>query len=210
MYTLFYAPGSASMAVHLALIETGAPYRLEKVDLQARERSADYLKLNPRGQVPTLVADGHAYFESAALLLLLAERHPEAGLAPPPGSATRPAYYQWMLFLATGLGSQFRPWFRPQDLGMDELTPPLREALLARIEAGFSQLDTHLAANGPYLLGAQLSAVDLLAIVYMRWSRNLPKPATAWPALRQFADRMRARASWKKLYEIEGLTEWAA
>ena len=42
----------------------------------------------------------------------------------------------------------------------------------------------------------------------MRWSRKMPRPATEWPALKALADRVRARPSWKKLYELEGLTEW--
>ena len=49
---------------------------------------------------------------------------------------------------------------------------------------------------------------DLLLTMLMRWSRNMPKPATEWPALKQLADLVRARPSWKKLYEIEGLAEW--
>jgi glutathione S-transferase len=60
------------------------------------------------------------------------------------------------------------------------------------------------------MLGAEFSGVDLLALMYMRWSRNMPKPATEWPALRKFADHMRARPSWARLYEVEGLTDWRA
>jgi glutathione S-transferase len=43
----------------------------------------------------------------------------------------------------------------------------------------------------------------------MRWARKMPKPATDWPALREYATRMKARPSWKQLYALEGLTEWA-
>ena len=87
VYTLYYSPGSASLVVHLALLEIGAPFRLEKVDFDRdAQHSPEYLRINPRGQVPTLVIDGQPYFESAALLMILAERHPEARLAPPPGS----------------------------------------------------------------------------------------------------------------------------
>jgi glutathione S-transferase len=210
MYTLYYAPGSASLAVHLALLEIGAPFRLERVQLPVDpQRDAAYLKLNPRGQVPTLLIDGQPYFESAALLMTLADRHPEAGLAPTVASPERAAYYQWMLFLATALGAPFRSWFLPHDLAMESLPDPVRDGLRAKLEAAYAQLDTHLAAHGPHMLGAQLSAVDLLALMYMRWSRNMPRPATEWPALRAFADRLRQRPSWKKLYEAEGLTEWA-
>jgi len=210
VYTLYYHPGSASMVVHLALLEIGAPYKLEKVELPVDpQRNADYLKLNPRGQVPTLVVDGKPYFESSALLLTLAERHPEAKLAPPLGSPLRPDYYQWMAFLATALGGTYRLWFMPRDLGPAEIPASVRDALRRKIEEGLGLVDAHLAANGPYLLGQDFSGVDLLALMYMRWSRNMPKPATEWPALKAFADRMRLRPSWKRLYEIEGLTEWA-
>ena len=210
MYTLYYSPGSASMAVHLALLELGVTHRLEKLDLAGGAQHApEYRRLNPRGQVPTLVIDGKAYFESAALLLLLAERHPEARLAPPIGSSQRPAYYQWMAFLTNSMGPMYRLWFMPQDLGPEELSPLVRAAIRQKIEEGWSILDAHLGVNGPYMLGADVSVVDLLAIMYMRWSRNMPKPATTWPALNRFAALMRGRPSWKKLYAIEELAEWA-
>jgi glutathione S-transferase len=60
------------------------------------------------------------------------------------------------------------------------------------------------------MLGAEFSGVDLLALMYMRWSRNMPKPVTEWPALKHLAGLLRARPSWKRMYEIEGLTEWAS
>jgi glutathione S-transferase len=209
VYTLYYSPGTASMVVHLALLEIGAPYRLEKIDFDGiASRSPDYLRLNPLGRVPTLVVDGTAYFESAALLMLLAERHPEANLAPPVGSPQRAAWFQWIVFFANTMASTFRAWFYPGDLGADEYLPPLRDALRQQIERGWSIVDAHLAANGPYMLGAEFSAVDLLATMYMRWSRNMPRTALEWPALRVLADRVRARPSWGRLYEIEALEEW--
>jgi len=211
VYTLYYSPGTASMVVHLALLEIGAPHRLVRVDFAKDEQhGAEYLRLNPRGQVPTLLVDGQAYFESAALLMILADRHPEAGLAPDVGSDSRARWYQWIVFLANALGPTYRQWFYPPDLGSAEHPPVIREALRSRIEGSWSLVDAHLAAHGPYLLGEEFSAVDLLALMYMRWSRNMPKPATAWPALKRYADTLRARPSWARLYEIEGLTEWLA
>jgi len=211
VYTLYYAPGAASMVVHLALLEIGVPFRLQKLDFASdAQRRPEYLNLNPRGQVPTLLIDGEPYFESAALLMVLAERHPEAKLAPPPGSALRPAYFQWIEFFATALGPVFRLWFYPPDLGSAEHPPAVREALRQKIEESWSLVDAHLAAHGPYMLGSEFSGVDLLALMYMRWSRNMPRPATHWPRLKAYADRLRARPSWKQLYEAEGLTEWAS
>jgi len=211
VYTLYYSPGTASMAVHLALLEIGAPHRLAKVDFESDEQhSPEYLRINPRGQVPALVIDGKPYFESAALLMILAERHPEARLAPPPGSAMRAGWYQWIVFLTSSLGPVYRQWFYPTDLGSPEHPPFVRNALRQKIEDSWSLVDAHLADNGPYMLGAEFSAVDLLTLMYMRWSRNMPRPVTDWPALQKYADLMRARPSWRRLYEIEGLTEWLA
>ena len=211
MYTLYYAPGTASMVVHLALLEIGAPHRLVRLDFSKDEqRSPDYLRLNPRGQVPTLVIDGEPYFESAALLMILAERHPEAKLAPPLGSPLRPDWYQWIAFLTSSLGPAYRSWFYPPDLGSPEHPPFVRESLRRKIEESWSVVDAHVAECGPYMLGAEFSGVDLLALMYMRWSRNMPKPVTEWPALKRLAGLLRARPSWRRMYEIEGLTDWLA
>jgi len=206
VYTLYYSPGTASMVVHLALLETGAPHELKLVDLDAKaQRDPGYLKLNPRGVVPTLVVDGQPLSESAALLMLLAERHPDSPLAPPPGTPERAAWYQWIVYLSNTLMSAYRFWFYPQEL---DDTPAVRAALQRRIEGAWDLLDAHLAAQGPYLLGERFSGADLLLTMLMRWSRNMPRPATEWPALMRLADLVRARPSWQRLYEVEGLREW--
>lgn len=209
MYTLYYSPGTASLAVHLALLEIGVPYELELMDFDTKaQRNETYLRLNPQGQVPTLLIDGKAFTESAALMLILADRHPEAGLAPPLAGSERAGCYQWVVFLSNVLGSTFRHWFYPGDLGAAEHPPAVRAALLGRIENAWTRLDTHLAAAGPYLLGEHLSVADLLLIMYMRWSRNQPRNALEWPTLKSFADLMRQRDSWQRLCDIEQLTEW--
>jgi glutathione S-transferase len=209
MYTLYYSPGTASLVVHLMLLEIGAPHELRLVDFDKKaQKNPDYLKLNPQGRVPTLIVDGKPVFESAALLMLLAERHPEAGLAPAVGSRKRGEWYQWIVYLANTLMPTYRLWFYPPDAaGEAEHLPNVRAVVQGRIEGAFDLLDKHLAENGPYMLG-EFSGVDLLLTMLMRWSRNMPRPATHWPALRELADLVRSRPSWKKLYEVEGLTEW--
>ena len=211
MYTLYYSPGAASMLIHLALLETGAAHELRLVDTSAgQQRSPEYLRLNPNGLVPTLLIDGTPYFEAAAGLMTIADRHPAAGLAPERNSALRPAWNQWILHLANTVQPAFRLWFYPTDLAdSEDHQAAIREGARRVIETAWTRLDRHLAANGPYLLGPAFSAADLMLLMLMRWSRNMPKPATEWPALRDFAARMKARPSWKRLYEVEGLTEWA-
>jgi glutathione S-transferase len=209
MYTLYYSPGTASMVVHLALLEIGAPYELQLVDFAAgAQREPKYLELNPHGTVPTLLIDGKPITESAALLMILAERHPEAHLAPALGTTGRDAWHQWIVYLSNTLASTYRFWFYPNDLGATEHTPEVRAALQRKIESVWKRIDAHLAADGPYLLGRDFSGADLLLTMLMRWSRKMPHPATEWPALMKLAELVRARTSWKKLYELEGLTEW--
>ena len=155
------------MVVHLTLLELGVPYRLEKVDFEKdAQHGAAYLRLNPRGQVPTLVIDGKPYFESAALLMILAERHPEARLAPAPGSPLRADWYQWIAFFTNSLGSAYRQWSYPSALGAEEHPPAVREALRSSIESSWAFVDAPLQSNGPYMLGEEFSGVDLLAIMY--------------------------------------------
>lgn len=210
MYTLYYAPGAASFCVHLALRELGVDFELVRVDLAAGEqKSPAYLAINPHGVVPTLVVDGTPGWEAAGLLLLLADRHPEAMLAPPATSAARVACVSWTLHLANTVQPAFRTWFYPQEAAGPAAQEAAREAARARIEAGWAKIDERLAANGGHLAGARLSIADLLAFMLMRWSRNMPRPATDWPAIAAFVAAMKARPSFAAAYAAEGLTEWA-
>jgi glutathione S-transferase len=209
MYTLYYSPGSASMVVHLALLEIGLPYELKLVDFSRRAQTEPaYLKLNPQGVVPTLIIDGVTRTESAALLIMLAERHPQAGLIPALGTPEHDEWHQWVAYMSNSLASTFRLWFYPGDLGATIPEASLKAGLQQRIEAIWDRLDMHLRAHGPYLVSGRFSGADLMLTMLMRWSRKMPRPATQWAALKVLADNVRARPSWKKLYELEGLQEW--
>ena len=210
MYTLYYSPGAASLVVHWLLIETGARHELRLLDLEAREhKRPEYLALNPGGVVPTLLVHGDPVVETAAIVLHLADAHPSAALAPEPGSIERARHYQWILFLADTLHPAFRIWFYPHEAAGAEHVDAAREQARVRIEACWDRLEAHLARRGPYLLGVSATAGDFLLTMFMRWSRNMPRPATDWPQLAALAQRMKARPSFRLLYEREGLGEWA-
>ena len=208
--TLYYAPGAASLLVHWLLIEFDAPHTLHLVDTASKvQKSPEYMALNPNGVVPTLVIDGVPQYEAAALAMLLAERHPDAQLAPAIDDPRRADYLQWMFNLANMVQPLFRQWWYPDEPAGEDS----RDAVLAhcapRIEAEWQRIDNHLVAHGPYLLGDAVSVADLYLTMLMRWSRNMPRPATEWPQLAALAQRMKARPSFKTLYAREGLTEWA-
>lgn len=210
MLTLYYAPGAASLVVHWLLIETGAAHELRKLDLQAKEhKTPAYLAINPQGVVPTLIVDDRPMVESVAMVLHLCDAFPEAGFAPAPGTRARADFYQWLLIMANQLQPAFRTWFYPAEAAGEEAAEAAKEIARERIEAIFSRFDAQLAAHGPYLLGGKPSGADFMLTMLMRWSRNMPKPATSWPALAALAQAMKARPSFRTLYEREGLSEWA-
>jgi len=208
-YTLFYSPATASMSVHWMLIEMGVPFSAMLVDIDTgAQHQAEYRRLNPAGRVPTLLIDGKPYGESAALLMLLAERHPEAGLAPLPGAPDRAAWMEQMVHLANTVLPAMRDWFYAatdgDPLGADAVKALARK----RIEASWDTLDARLAAGQSFLVGDTLSTVDILATTLMRWSRNMPRPATQWPHLGRYITAMRARPSFIEVNAREKLTDW--
>lgn len=209
MYTLYYAPGSASLAVHWMLIELGAPHELVRLDFEKKtHKSPDYLRLNPSGVVPTLIVDGKPQAETGALLMMLAERHPQARLAPAPGAPERADFLQWMFYFANVLQPSFRLWFfSSEGAGPDNAEATKAEAR-KRIETAWDRIDAHLADGRRYMLGDSLSVVDFLAAMLMRWSRNMPKPAHKWPAVAGYLSRMKAMPSLRAAHEREGLVDW--
>jgi glutathione S-transferase len=207
--TLYGSKSTASLVVHWLLIELGVAHELRMLDFDLREhKSAEYLALNPQGRVPTLVIEGQVLTESAAIALHLADLHPEAGLAPAPGTPERAAYYRWMFFCAYTLMPAYRRWFYPQEPAGEGQIAQVQARALAELAAAWQQVDGHLAANGPYLLGETRSAADFVLTMLMRWSRNLPRPSDSWPALAAHAKRMKALPSFAELYRREGLTDW--
>lgn len=209
MYQLYYSPSTASLAAHWMLIEIGAPFELVLTDIETgANKTPDYLKLNPSGVVPTLIVDGAPVLESAAILMLLAERHADKGLAPAAGTPERAAYFQWMVYLANALLPSFRAWYYPHEPAGEANAEAAQAAARARVETVWDRVDAQLAAKGPYMLGERLSAVDFLATMLMRWSRNLPRQATAWPNIARYLARMRAMPSLREVHAREGLTDW--
>src|SRR4051812_4125879 len=102
MYTLYWSPGSASMAPHCCLEEAGAAYTLKLVDTgKGEHRAPEYLAMNPAGKVPTLIIGGDStigsftMIESAAMCMLIADRHPAANLAPRTDELARGHFYMW-------------------------------------------------------------------------------------------------------------------
>src|SRR5215510_6952938 len=101
MLTLYFAPGSSSMAAHIALHEVGVPFESRPLSFAKREtRSPAYLAINPEGKVPTLVIDGRPLTEVAGILFYLARTYPAAGLWPEGDVEAQAQVIAWMSFIA--------------------------------------------------------------------------------------------------------------
>ncbi len=207
---LYYSPGSASLVVHWLLIELNLPHTLHAVDLsKAEQKDAEYLKLNPAGVVPTLMIDAKPITEAAAICLHLADSFKGSRLAPVAGTVESARYYQWMFYCANTLQPAYRTWFYPAEAAGEANVESAKLAAGEKIVAAWQRVEAHLAANGPYLLGAQMTTIDFMLTMLMRWSRNMPAPADSLPALAAYAARMKALPSFAELYTREGLTEWS-
>jgi glutathione S-transferase len=208
-YILYYNPGAASMAVHWMLLELDVPFETRLVDIDVgAPRSPEYLRLNPSGRVPTLVVDGIPRTESAALLMLLAERHPEAGLAPLPNAPERPEWLEMMIYLANAVLPAMRAWFYAAVDGEPKNADAVKEFAREQIEEAMEHLDNLLRDGRQYMINHRLSTADFLALMLMRWTRNMPRPATSWPNLARYVHQLRSTPTFLELNAREGLTDW--
>ncbi|HET6159686.1 MAG TPA: glutathione S-transferase family protein [Dongiaceae bacterium] len=202
MYTLYWSPGSASMAPHSALEEAGARYELKLVSVDdGAHRDPAYLTLNPNGKVPTLVVDGtFVMFESAAMTMFVADRHPEAKLAPGPDELARGHFYQWLTHLTNSLQPAMLRYYYPDRTiagGAEAVTAKATE----EIAILWGRMDQHLKANGPYLLGERFSAADIFAYMLSTWQQCCPNTYERFPSLKRLADLVAARPAMQRVIQ---------
>jgi glutathione S-transferase len=207
MYTLYWWPTGANMAAHAALIEIGAPHELKLVDIDKGEhRTEAYRKIQPHGRVPALRHDGLVMYESAAMLLYLADRHPEAGLAPDLKSPERGLFLQWLMHMTNTVQEHEMHWFHA-DFYIDgaEFQAALKAHGQRRVEESFRYFDGVLAERGPYLLGERFSAADLFFHMLAFWTRRMPRPATSWANVKRLVRLVHERPAVKQMMGEEGI-----
>jgi GST-like protein len=171
-YLVYGASGSGSVAVEAALTLAGAPYQVvESAPFDSAEEAEALAPINPMRQVPALVLpSGELMTESAAILIHLAERHPQAGLAPEPDSALRPRFLRWMSFISAQIYAFY--WIRdaPGRVAADKAHEAvLLERTAARIREAWATMDAGIAPAGRFLLGDEISVLDLYMTVVSRW-----------------------------------------
>jgi glutathione S-transferase len=184
MLTLYFAPGSSSMAVHIALHEIGAPFEAKPMSFKKNDmRKADFLKINPAGKVPTLLIDGRPLTEVAGILFYLARRFPEAALLPHGDIEAEAQVVSWMSFIASTLH-------------------PARKQGLDHVRQVYAIADAKL--GGGWVLGARYSIADIhLFRLYWRMFNSLHPARGEFPNLDAHYARMMARPAVQKTIEIE-------
>ena len=202
---LYYSPGACSLSPHIALCEAGLPYDLVKVDLKAKklENGDDYLKVNPKGQVPALVLDnGELVTEGPVIVQRIADQAAGKNLAPARDSAERYKLLEWLNFVGTELHKNFGPMFSPV------LADDAKAFFKDRVMGKFKYLDGVLAGRD-YLMGKQFTVADGYLFTILTWADRMKFDLSAMPNLVAYRDRVAARPKVKEALTKEGLMKAA-
>jgi glutathione S-transferase len=185
--TLYFAPGSSSFAVQIALHEIGVPFEGKPMSFNDMQKP-EYLALNPEGKVPTLVIDGRSLTEVAAILYYLAKRFPDAGLLPSDDIEAEAQARSWMSFIASTLH-------------------PARQRGLDHAREVWKIADRRLG-SGWVLPRYSIADIHLFRL-YWRFSNSLKPAAGTFPNLDAHYARMMARPAVQRTIEVEAAVGYA-
>ena len=203
---LYFSPMACSLATRIALYEAGADAEFVAVDTRTKRLAdgADFLAINPMGQVPVLRTEHDTILtENTAVLQYVADRYPEAGLAPPPG-LERARLQQWLGFVGTELHKAiFVPLLDPA--APESVKTYARDKIALR----FGVLERHL--EGSRFLLDDFSVADAYLATVLNWTRAVGVDLAPWPALLAYHRRLLERPSvaravgeeWRMYQDVE-------
>jgi len=203
---LYYSPGACSLSPHIALLEADLPYDLVKVDLRAKklENGDDFLKVNPKGQVPALALDsGELVTEGPVIVQMIADKAAAKGLAPARDSAERYQLLEALNFITTELHKNLGPMFSPM------LADDAKAFFKDRAMGKFKYLETRLAGSD-YVMGKQFTVADGYLFTMLMWATDrLGFDFSGLPNLMAYKARVAARPKVKEALTREGLLKAA-
>ena len=162
--TLYYSPQSRATGTRVLLEELGAPYDLHILNMKAAEQRKDaYLAINPLGKVPAIRHHGAVVTEQVAIFIYLADLFPQAGLTPALNDPRRGPYLRWIAYY----GASFEP--AVIDHFMKREPAPITQSPYADYDTMLGALEAQLA-KGPYLLGEEITAADILWGIALSWT----------------------------------------
>ena len=203
---LFFAPGACSFVPHAMLEIAGVNFEPVMVKLhKGEQRTADYLALNPQGQVPVLVADGVVITQILAILLHLDARLPLAHILPA-DSMARTHALSVLAWMNNTVHPTFTHFFMPQKFSDDEAAQQALRAFAVPRYRGCLQEIEGLAAKGqPWMTGEHPGALDAYALTLLRWGGYAGIDPISFPATWDLAQRFAALPGAARAVERERL-----
>ncbi len=198
---LYYAPGACSLSPHIALLEAGLPFSLEKVDLKSKktESGGDFTAVNGKGYVPALQLDnGQVLTEGPVIVQYIAEQAPQAGLAPASGTPDRYKLQEWLNFITSELHKNMGSMFNPAQ------TPEWKDAVKATLSKRLDWVSKQLEGK-QYLMGDRFSVADGYLFVVLSWASHVGFDLGRWPTLQAYMARVAGRPKVVEALKAEGL-----
>lgn len=202
---LFYAPNTCALASHIALEEAGAEFTLVRLDFRANEqRQPDYLAINPKGRVPALATDRGVLTENVAILAFIAQRYPDARLAPlhdPFGFAEAQAFNSYLastVHVAHAHGRRGYRWADNQS-SFDDMKRKLPESMGACFE-----LIERKMFRGPWVMGEAYTICDPYLFTIAEWLEGDGVDPARFPKVQDHRRRMYERPAVKRALAEEG------
>ncbi|NES22552.1 MAG: glutathione S-transferase family protein [Symploca sp. SIO3E6] len=176
-YTLYWSPLTSSFAPHVVLAEIGVDYELKLVDFERQEhKSESFLKLNPNGLVPVmLLENGSPMYESAAMVMYLADSYPEVGLSPSLSDPERYLYNQWLFYMSIEIYPAVDYCFKPEFISTDPSPSSqagIRQRAGEKMIKCWKILDQALQ-DKLWLVGDRFTVCDIYMLMMTLW--HIPK-----------------------------------
>ena len=171
MYKIYGWKLSGSLATEAALKEAGADYEIVPVNIKAGEQhQEEYGRINPRRQVPALaLPDGNIMTEGAAILLHIADAHPQSRLAPPPGSSERAQHDRWLFFFAVNVYEGELRKLVPQNYVISaKHVEEVKAAAESYVEWHYRIFEKAIG-DGPYTFGDTFTVLDVYVWMLAQW-----------------------------------------
>lgn len=210
-YTLYGAAGSGSVPVEAALTLIGARYKvIETATFESEAERDKVAPVNPMRQVPVLITpEGETITESAAILIWLAERYPEAALAPEPCDPRRAQFLRWMIFVPASVYAMY--WVRDVPSRLAGEDAEAQATVLARsaerIADCWAMMERQISP-GRFLLGDELTVLDLYVAVVSRWRPLRPRFHEVAPRMGEVVRRVDSLPElaefWAERFPFEG------
>jgi glutathione S-transferase len=203
MLTLYFSPGACSLASHIGLEETGAPYELKPILLaKGQQRTEEYLKINPRGKVPSLSVDGKILVENTAILTYLARSFPGKKLMPT-DSAEEARCIGTMCWFSSVVHPSYQRAMRPERFAEGEAAQAtVKETGRKSFWANCQEIDSMIQGKD-WVMGSEYTLVDPYALVFYGWGARAGFPMKDLSAYTAWQERMMNRPTVRKSVESE-------